>query len=122
MQLVFMLSSRSLCLEGFKSFSPIPQPPPPPPPPHLQGKPRPVVTWLKDDVPLEDKGVGVRTSDVDTILFVRSAERSHSAKYTLSVQIEDTVARADIHIQVVGQCCTHTHTHTNTLGCRKPTD
>uniref|UniRef100_A0A8C8DJX4 Myosin-binding protein C, fast-type n=1 Tax=Oryzias sinensis TaxID=183150 RepID=A0A8C8DJX4_9TELE len=67
----------------------------------FQGKPRPVVTWFKDDVLLEDKSVGIRTSEVDTILFIRSAERTHSGKYTLSVQIENVSDSADIHIQVV---------------------
>ncbi|XP_068583971.1 myosin binding protein Ca [Cebidichthys violaceus] len=67
----------------------------------FQGKPRPVVTWSKDGVLLEDKSVGTRTSEVDTILFIRSAERSHSGKYTLSVQIENMSDSADVHIQVV---------------------
>ncbi|XP_041812152.1 myosin binding protein Ca isoform X3 [Chelmon rostratus] len=67
----------------------------------FQGKPRPVVTWFRDGVPLEDKTVGTRTSEVDTILFIRSAERTHSGKYTLSVQIENMSDSADIHIQVV---------------------
>ncbi|XP_017274989.1 myosin binding protein Ca isoform X2 [Kryptolebias marmoratus] len=67
----------------------------------FQGKPRPVVTWFKDGVLLEDKTVGTRTSDVDTILFIRSAERRHSGTYTLSVQIENMSDSADIHIQVV---------------------
>lgn len=69
----------------------------------LQGKPRPVVTWFKDGVLLEDKTVGIRTSEVDTILFIRSTERAHSGKYTLSVQIENMSDSADIHIQIVGQ-------------------
>lgn len=68
----------------------------------MQGKPRPVVTWFKDGVPLEDKMVGTRTSERDTILFIRSAERSHSGKYTLCVQIETMLDNADIHIQIVG--------------------
>ncbi|XP_060921586.1 myosin binding protein Ca isoform X2 [Labrus mixtus] len=67
----------------------------------FQGKPRPVVTWFKDGALLEDKSVGTRTSEVDTILFIRSAERTHSGKYTLSVQIENMSDSADIHIQVV---------------------
>ncbi|KAM6967123.1 myosin binding protein Ca [Tautogolabrus adspersus] len=67
----------------------------------FQGKPRPVVTWFRDGVLLEDKSVGTRTSEVDTILFIRSAERTHSGKYTLSVQIENMSDSADIHIQVV---------------------
>lgn len=72
--------------------------------PVLQGKPRPVVTWFRDDALLEDKSVGTRTSELDTILFIRSAERSHSGKYTLTVQIENMSDSADIYIQVVGQC------------------
>ncbi|KAM4598312.1 myosin binding protein Ca [Polymixia lowei] len=67
----------------------------------FQGKPRPVVTWFRDDVPLEDATVGIRTSDVDTILFIRSAERAHSGKYTLQVQIENMSDSADIFIQIV---------------------
>ncbi|XP_065820869.1 myosin binding protein Ca isoform X3 [Labrus bergylta] len=67
----------------------------------FQGKPRPVVNWFKDGALLEDKSVGTRTSEVDTILFIRSAERTHSGKYTLSVQIENMSDSADIHIQVV---------------------
>ncbi|XP_068606483.1 myosin binding protein Ca [Brachionichthys hirsutus] len=67
----------------------------------FQGKPRPVVTWLKDGIPLDGKTVGTRTGDLDSILFIRSAERTHSGKYTLSVQIEDTLDTADIHIQIV---------------------
>lgn len=62
-----------------------------------------MVTWFKDGVLLEDKTVGTRTSEVDTILFIRTAERTHSGKYTLSVQIENMSDSADIHIQVVGQ-------------------
>lgn len=61
------------------------------------------MTWFKDGIPLEDKTVGTRTSEVDTILFIRSAERTHSGKYTLSVQIENMSDSADIHIQIVGQ-------------------
>lgn len=67
----------------------------------FQGKPRPVVTWYKDGVPLEDNTVGIRNSQVDTIIFIRSAERCHSGKYTMSVHIENMSDSADIHIQVV---------------------
>lgn len=67
----------------------------------FQGKPRPVATWQKDGVPLEDRSVGTRTSEVDSILFIRSAERGHSGRYTLSVQIENMCDSADINIQVV---------------------
>lgn len=79
---------------------PVLQPDSVPPP---QGKPRPVVTWLKDGAALEDKSVGMRTSEVDSILFIRSAERGHSGTYTMSVQIENMLDSADIRIQVVGR-------------------
>ncbi|XP_072301521.1 myosin-binding protein C, fast-type-like [Eucyclogobius newberryi] len=67
----------------------------------FQGKPRPVVTWSKDGTPLDVRSVGIRTSDVDSILFIRSSERVHSGVYTLHVQIENMSDSADIHIQVV---------------------
>lgn len=63
------------------------------------------MTWSKDGIPLDDKTVGIRTGDLDTILFIRSAERTHSGKYTLSVQIENMSDSADIHIQIVGWSC-----------------
>ncbi|CAJ1076363.1 myosin binding protein Ca [Xyrichtys novacula] len=85
------LRTKLICLVGDKVNLVIP----------FQGKPHPVVTWLKDGVPLEDKSVGTRTSGLDTILFIRSAERDHSGKYTLCVQIENMSDSADIHIQVV---------------------
>ncbi|XP_036408729.1 myosin binding protein Ca isoform X1 [Megalops cyprinoides] len=67
----------------------------------FQGKPRPVVNWYKDGQLLDTKKVGVRTSDIDTILFIRSAEREHSGTYTLSVQIENMEDKANIDIQIV---------------------
>uniref|UniRef100_A0A8D0CHL2 Myosin-binding protein C, fast-type n=1 Tax=Scleropages formosus TaxID=113540 RepID=A0A8D0CHL2_SCLFO len=65
-----------------------------------QGKPRPVVNWFKDDEPLDPKKVSVRTTEVDTILFIRSAERDHSGTYTLSVQIENMEDKASFEIRV----------------------
>ncbi|XP_077411848.1 myosin binding protein Ca [Vanacampus margaritifer] len=67
----------------------------------FQGKPRPVATWSKDGKPLEDRSVGTRSSEVDSILFIRSAERVHSGTYTLAVQIENVEDRGEIRIQVV---------------------
>ncbi|KAJ8251055.1 hypothetical protein GJAV_G00216750 [Gymnothorax javanicus] len=67
----------------------------------FHGKPRPVVNWYKDGQPIDMKKVGIRNSDVDTILFIRSAEREHTGTYTLSVQIENLEDKADIRIQVV---------------------
>lgn len=68
-----------------------------------QGKPHPVVTWLKDDAPLDPKLVNIHTTEVDTILFIRSSIREHSGKYTLSVQVENIVDKATIEIQIVGE-------------------
>ncbi|XP_075044729.1 myosin-binding protein C, cardiac-type [Mixophyes fleayi] len=67
----------------------------------FQGKPRPVVTWLKDGQPIDPKQIGVRNSDADTILFIRSAERHHSGEYQVKIQIENCEDTASIHIQIV---------------------
>ncbi|XP_063045426.1 myosin binding protein Ca isoform X3 [Engraulis encrasicolus] len=67
----------------------------------FQGKPRPNVTWTKDGEPLDPKVVHVRTSEADTILFIRSTERKDSGKYTLSVQIENMEDKASMDIQIV---------------------
>ncbi|XP_041427538.1 myosin-binding protein C, fast-type isoform X1 [Xenopus laevis] len=67
----------------------------------FQGKPRPVVTWTKEEKPLDPKQVSVRISEVDSILFIRSAERAHSGKYELSVMIENMKDTASINIRIV---------------------
>lgn len=69
----------------------------------FQGKPRPIATWLKDGQPVDEKKVSVRTSNVDSILFIRSAERDHSGKYTLVLKIENMEDSATIDIRIVGK-------------------
>ncbi|XP_038663237.1 myosin-binding protein C, cardiac-type-like isoform X1 [Scyliorhinus canicula] len=67
----------------------------------FQGKPRPMVTWLKEEQPLDLKSITIRNSDTDTIFFIRKAERMHSGSYQLQVQIENTKDTANIHLQVI---------------------
>ncbi|XP_041445819.1 myosin-binding protein C, cardiac-type isoform X6 [Xenopus laevis] len=67
----------------------------------FQGKPRPVVTWLKDGQPVDPKQVGIRNSEADTILFIRKAERDLSGEYKVQIQIENCEDSATIHIQIV---------------------
>ncbi|XP_036436741.1 myosin binding protein Cb isoform X2 [Colossoma macropomum] len=67
----------------------------------FQGKPRPMAQWLKDGEPVDPKKVGIRTSNVDSVLFIRSAERDHSGKYTLVLQIENMEDQATIDIRIV---------------------
>ncbi|XP_029699115.1 myosin binding protein Cb isoform X3 [Takifugu rubripes] len=67
----------------------------------FQGKPRPVATWYKDGQPIDPKTINVRNSNVDSILFIRSAEREHSGKYELVLQIENMEDRATIEIRVI---------------------
>lgn len=47
--------------------------------------------------------VNVRNSNVDSILFIRSAEREHTGKYELVLQIENMEDRATIDIRIVGK-------------------
>lgn len=47
--------------------------------------------------------VNVRNSNVDSILFIRSAEREHSGTYELVLKIENMEDRATINIRIVGK-------------------
>uniref|UniRef100_A0A8C7BHB7 Myosin-binding protein C, fast-type n=1 Tax=Neovison vison TaxID=452646 RepID=A0A8C7BHB7_NEOVI len=67
----------------------------------FQGKPRPQVVWTKGGAPLDPNRVHVRTSDFDTVFFVRQAARSDSGEYELTVQIENMKDTATIRIRVV---------------------
>uniref|UniRef100_A0A4W4GKL3 Myosin-binding protein C, cardiac-type n=1 Tax=Electrophorus electricus TaxID=8005 RepID=A0A4W4GKL3_ELEEL len=67
----------------------------------FQGKPRPMVTWMKNGEPLDPKQVSVRNSDTDSIFFIRKTERSDSGVYELKVQIENVEDKASVTIQVV---------------------
>ncbi|TMS02860.1 Myosin-binding protein C, slow-type [Larimichthys crocea] len=76
------------------------------------GKPRPKVTWLKGGQPIEPSHVSIRNTDCDSIIFIRKAERSHSGKYEMTVQVENYVDTAIIDIQIVDlpgppQCVTY---------------
>ncbi|XP_054623563.1 myosin binding protein Cb isoform X2 [Dunckerocampus dactyliophorus] len=67
----------------------------------FQGKPRPAATWYKDGQPTDPKTVNVRNSNVDSILFIRSAEREHSGTYELLLKIENMEDRASFQLRVV---------------------
>lgn len=62
------------------------------------------MVWTKGGAPVDTSRVHVRTSDFDTVFFVRQAARSDSGEYELSVQIENMKDTATIHIRVVGVC------------------
>ncbi|KAM4712263.1 myosin-binding protein C, slow-type isoform 2-T2 [Anableps anableps] len=67
----------------------------------FQGKPRPKVTWVKEGKPVEPSHVSIRNTDCDSIIFIRKAERNHSGKYEMTVQVENHVDTAIIDIQIV---------------------
>nr|XP_033470116.1 myosin-binding protein C, slow-type isoform X2 [Epinephelus lanceolatus] len=67
----------------------------------FMGKPRPKVNWLKEGKPIEPSHVSIRNTDCDSIIFIRKAERSHSGKYEMTVQVENHVDTAILDIQIV---------------------
>lgn len=70
--------------------------------PPSQGNPKPQVSWTHNGHALDSKRVSVRTGDQDSILFIRSAQRSDSGCYDLTVKLENLEARAAINILVIG--------------------
>ncbi|XP_028306010.1 myosin-binding protein C, slow-type isoform X9 [Gouania willdenowi] len=67
----------------------------------FMGKPRPKVNWLKEGKPVEPSHVSIRNTECDSIIFIRKAERSHSGKYEMMVQVENHKDTAIIDIQIV---------------------
>lgn len=47
--------------------------------------------------------MNVRTGDQDSILFIRSAQRSDSGRYELTVRLEGLETKANIDILVIGK-------------------
>ncbi|XP_044292170.1 myosin-binding protein C, cardiac-type isoform X3 [Varanus komodoensis] len=70
----------------------------------FQGKPRPKVIWTKDGQPIDSKEVAIRNSNMDTILFIRKAERHHSGIYEVEVQIENMSDKVTVTMQIMGSC------------------
>ncbi|KAJ3586234.1 hypothetical protein NHX12_012634 [Muraenolepis orangiensis] len=65
------------------------------------GKPKPVVTWLKDGQPLDSKRVNVRNSDKDSILFIRTSNRENSGVYQMTVKVDSFEDKAALILQIV---------------------
>ncbi|XP_070326753.1 myosin-binding protein H isoform X2 [Odocoileus virginianus] len=68
----------------------------------FQGNPKPQVLWTHNGHALDSQRVSVRTGDQDSILFIRSAQRSDSGCYELTVQLKGLEAKAAVNILVIG--------------------
>ncbi len=71
---------------------------------YLQGKPQPVVSWSKDGQPIDPKKVNIRTSDKDSIIFIRATERADSGVYEMCVKVDSFEDKAQLTLQIIGKC------------------
>ncbi|KAM8812456.1 myosin-binding protein H isoform 2-T3 [Rhynchonycteris naso] len=67
----------------------------------FQGSPKPQASWTHNGHALDSQRVNVRNGDQDSILFIRSVQRSDSGCYELTVRLEGMEARASINILVI---------------------
>ncbi|XP_033995231.1 myosin binding protein Hb isoform X1 [Trematomus bernacchii] len=67
----------------------------------FSGKPKPVVSWTKDGLPLDTKRVMIRSSERDSILFIRVSERADSGVYEMCVKVDDFEDKAQLILQIV---------------------
>ncbi|XP_045932462.1 myosin binding protein Hb isoform X1 [Micropterus dolomieu] len=65
------------------------------------GKPKPVVTWTKNGQPLDTKRVNIRSTERDSILFIRAAERDDSGVYEMCLKVDDFEDKASLVLQIV---------------------
>ncbi|XP_034392972.1 myosin binding protein Ha isoform X1 [Cyclopterus lumpus] len=64
------------------------------------GKPKPVVSWLKDGQPVDPR-VNIRNSDKDSIIFIRQAQREDSGVYEITVKVDSFEDQSTITLQIV---------------------
>lgn len=62
-----------------------------------------MVNWTKNGEPVDKKRVNVRSTERDSILFIRAAERDDSGVYEMSVKVEDFEDKASFVLQIVGE-------------------
>ncbi|KGL90298.1 Myosin-binding protein H, partial [Charadrius vociferus] len=67
----------------------------------FQGKPQPEVVWTKGDQPLDTSRINIRSTEKDTIFYIRQAQRSDSGKYELAVRINGAEDKATLDIRVI---------------------
>ncbi|XP_026856551.2 myosin binding protein Hb [Electrophorus electricus] len=67
----------------------------------FSGKPQPVVTWTKDGQPVDTKRVNVRSTDKDSIFFIRGAERADSGVYEMCVKVDSFEDKVQITLQII---------------------
>uniref|UniRef100_A0A3B4T4X4 Myosin-binding protein H n=1 Tax=Seriola dumerili TaxID=41447 RepID=A0A3B4T4X4_SERDU len=65
------------------------------------GKPKPVVSWTKNGQPLDTKRVNIRSTERDSILFIRTSERDDSGVYEMCVKVDDFEDKASLTLQIV---------------------
>ncbi|XP_068453617.1 myosin binding protein Ha isoform X1 [Clinocottus analis] len=64
------------------------------------GKPKPVVSWLKDGQPVDSR-VNIRNSDKDSIIFIRHSQREDSGVYEITVKVDSFEDKSTIMLQIV---------------------
>ncbi|XP_072237793.1 myosin binding protein Hb isoform X2 [Leuresthes tenuis] len=67
----------------------------------FSGKPKPVVSWTKNGEAVDTKRVNIRSTDRDSILFIRTSERDDSGVYEMCVKVDDFEDRASLILQIV---------------------
>ncbi|XP_061642104.1 myosin binding protein Hb [Phyllopteryx taeniolatus] len=65
------------------------------------GKPKPVVSWTKNGQPLERGRVNIRSTERDSIIFIRAAERDDSGVFEMCVKVDDFEDKATLTLQIV---------------------
>lgn len=69
----------------------------------FKGKPRPAISWLKDNLPLkESEKIRFRTTDNKTSVTVRSVKKEHAGQYTLVLDNRILKNYFDINVITLG--------------------
>lgn len=76
-------------------------------PAHVTGKPKPSLTWTKDDAAPDKERVEIEEVGQDSTVIIKTAKRSDSGKYQITAANPSAIKSAWTKVEVVGENCNY---------------
>lgn len=74
-------------------------------PAHVKGKPKPSLTWTKDNAAPDKERVEIEEVGQDSTLIIKTSKRSDTGKYQITAANPSGIKSAGTRVEVVGENC-----------------